>query len=669
MADEGTRRPSASSEGSTKPPSILTGASDEATAGTGYSARTPVHSPSVMSIKSLDSTVMQGNLEVSGYQRTSRTTAAKKVDASKEEAPEHSHLRDDQLPLPTPLDVSECPLFCCFYAEFDIRVGPKVCFQSPKHFMDQDMEIPIEKIHHILGEAFEGIRLGQGKPDIQPETLLSEASETSDDFLSIFDSCSEYIITGSELTGNLLNLSSHHMHVLTRPTILEDERYERNSLLFCVGFVLRRAGDPRLFRPILSKWAMTLRDMELETHYLSTRRTRPLLQSHLDRMLVSLNSASRECYLQLTNAHHLSLRLFHPPRSPPAPVPDHAVPVLLRRDWQFQMVSRTMALGCAQSFIVCSLASHWSQYDWDLAINWVICHVDGVRNARQISKIAEVDMEMVRACLRVLKHHGFVTLIDMFFFTNRYETLSSATQLLLQPDARLLTEAAAFCLRGNAPASHENSPSLNAGSPNDGGRSLLGGSFRLILPASMTTTTSNTDTVLQRVHRREDHSRVCLALGELYNACSRTESIGELWLAILSGQTLRQVGVNWKKLFSLIDHRRFTTFGVVHGILRRVHQYPLYQGELNELATGPSSTMLSNIGVPVFFGSDRFVRSNSTEGRYQRTVVLPRQVASLMDGQHCDDAIVCEMGKPLEDLVDLVGKEDVVSLYAASKAR
>jgi hypothetical protein len=40
-----------------------------------------------------------------------------------------------------------------------------------------------------------------------------------------------------------------------------------------------------------------------------------------------------------------------------------------------------------------------------------------------------------------------------------------------------------------------------------------------------------------------------------------------------------------------------------------------------------------------------------------------------MDGQHCDDAIVCEMGKPLEDLVDLVGKEDVVSLYAASKAR
>ena len=38
------------------------------------------------------------------------------------------------------------------------------------------------------------------------------------------------------------------------------------------------------------------------------------------------------------------------------------------------------------------------------------CHIDGVATARQISKMAEVDMEMVRACLRVLKHHGFVAL-------------------------------------------------------------------------------------------------------------------------------------------------------------------------------------------------------------------------------------------------------------------
>jgi nitrogen permease regulator 2-like protein len=46
---------------------------------------------------------------------------------------------------------------------------------------------------------------------------------------------------------------------LTRPTIISNERYERNSLLFSVGFVLRRETDIRPFRPILSKFALTLR--------------------------------------------------------------------------------------------------------------------------------------------------------------------------------------------------------------------------------------------------------------------------------------------------------------------------------------------------------------------------------------------------------------------------
>ena len=119
--------------------------------------------------------------------------------------------------------------------------------------------------------------------------------------------------------------------------------------------VLRRAGDPRLFRPILSKWALALRDLETETHYLSTLRTRRQLQSQLDRLLVSLNSAGRECFLHLTPAHVLTLRLFHPPRPPPEPVADHAVPVLLRRDWQFQMV-RGVSLCCPRDVLsVCVL--------------------------------------------------------------------------------------------------------------------------------------------------------------------------------------------------------------------------------------------------------------------------------------------------------------------------
>jgi hypothetical protein len=163
-----------------------------------------------------------------------------------------------------------------------------------------------------------------------------EASQ--DGSFSIFDSCSEYIITGNELSGNIVNLSTHHLHVLTRPTIISDERFERNSLFFCIGFVLRRTEDPRPFRPVLSKVALALRDMEIESHFLSSEKTRPQIQTFLEKMLVSLNSSQWECNIALDPANVLNVKLFHPPKLPAIPVPDYAVPVLLRRDWQVQTV-------------------------------------------------------------------------------------------------------------------------------------------------------------------------------------------------------------------------------------------------------------------------------------------------------------------------------------------
>ena len=323
----------------------------------------------------------------------------------------------------------------------------------------------------------------------------------------------------------------------------------------------------------------------------------------------------------------------------------------------------------------------YRQFEWDLAINWVICHIDGVTTAREIAKIAEVDMEMVRACLRVLKHHGFVALIDMFFFTNRYETVSSATHVLLQPENKLLTEAVAFCLRGqtNPSGSQENSPSFHAvGSPNDSSnRSLLGTSLRMTLATSAATSTS--DIIVQRVQRREDYFKVRTALAELYNACSRTENIGDLWLSILSGEKLQHVtSLDWRKMFSLIDHRRFATFGVVHGLLRRVHNFPMYRGS-NTGAPRSSPPIGLSLGgpheqqshvpppIPAFFGPDRFVRYTSNESRAERSILPAPNVAAMMDGNHCDDALACEFGKPVDELIELVGKDKVVSLYATPR--
>ena len=242
-------------------------------------------------------------------------------------------------------------------------------------------------------------------------------------FDSIFDSISEYIITGNDLADKMICLSTHNMHVLSRPTIIKDTRYERNSLLFSVGFVLRRVEDPRPFRHLLSKLAHTLRSMEVESRFLTDNRTRPQLRRILQGILVSLNSRRSECNLLLDKANVLNLKLFRPPREPAPPVPEYAVPVLLRPEWQMDM------------------------YDWDLTINWILPHIDGFKHARLISQSSEVDLDMVLACLRVLMHHGVLALVDVFRYENTYECTPRAASLLAGEQAELLDEAYSFVIK------------------------------------------------------------------------------------------------------------------------------------------------------------------------------------------------------------------------------
>ena len=282
------------------------------------------------------------------------------------------------LPLPRPREAANCPVFCCFYAEFDNQVGPTIVCQSPKNFMDLEIGVPIDRVHMILQQTFKelqefprGTRSGAGhenKKATSPEKATDQTEESrSEPKMSIFDSCSEYIITGNELSGNVIKLSAHEMHLLTNPTVILDNAYARNSLLFSVGFILRRSIDSRPFQPIISKWAKTMREMELESQYLSNPATRGNIQSLTEQLLVSLNSLSRECNLLISPAHVLHLKLFHPPRVPAFPVPDYAVPVLLVRDWrQCQLVS-TLAFALlvpddldetAHTFLSCSSSHH-----------------------------------------------------------------------------------------------------------------------------------------------------------------------------------------------------------------------------------------------------------------------------------------------------------------------
>lgn len=306
------------------------------------------------------------------------------------------------------------------------------------------------------------------------------------------------------------------------------------------------------------------------------------------------------------------------------------------------------------------------QTDWDLAILWVSRHVDGISNAQQISIRAEVDLEMVRACLRVLKHHGVVALVDMFFYSNRYECTS------VVPTAALLQEAASMVYKQPPTSTTNNngkttgtnkgdmSPEFQACSPFGSfssqirrpvGRSSSDGTARDGSPhgppriqlyhqqQQHPTHYNNNETMImssslpsQQPMKPDQRQMVQDAMAEFFASCRRDLTVGELWLQLLqNGKNQQQV--QWKRMFRRIDHRRLITFGLVHGWIRRIHCYPRL------------------VGAP-------------TGLQKKKNNLLVERAAALLDGTHCDDAIVSTLDISLRDVYNLFPGQRIVEVLA-----
>jgi len=191
------------------------------------------------------------------------------------------------------------------------------------------------------------------------------------------------------------------------------------------------------------------------------------------------------------------------------------------------------------------------------------------------------------------------------------------------------------------------------------GRDLYPSSFRLASAAS------NASHDIPTPPRRHSPD-LAVAVAELYSACNRNVSIGDMWINLLSGRTRTNRSVNWKKMFQRIDHRRFTSFGLVHGLLRRVHNYPL-------LVDRPAlSEIEKNLLRATEIEQHHLTRERS-RGASQRFHQQPNPIddrkatlmaSSLMDGMHCDDEIVCKVGRPLTEVFDLLPKQHIVCTYA-----
>ncbi len=168
----------------------------------------------------------------------------------------------------------------------------------------------------------------------------------------------------------------------------------------------------------------------MESQFISNPRSKESLDSMLGKIFEGLNQRG-ECILSVDSANAINLKVF-PDAIAPIPVLDHQVPIIIReldgtvaesnviispQHPQRDPIS-TPRLRPLKCFICAVLVGVWFTVnvtsDWDLGLQECMPFIDGRRHIKRIAREANMDVEIVRNCVRQLIYYRCVQLIDIF---------------------------------------------------------------------------------------------------------------------------------------------------------------------------------------------------------------------------------------------------------------
>ncbi|XP_018330250.1 GATOR complex protein NPRL2 isoform X2 [Agrilus planipennis] len=273
-----------------------------------------------------------------------------------------------------------------------------------------------------------------------------------DNYISkeLFDSVSVYIITKAELLRSTITVSSRTVH----------------------------------YEPVVMKLSDYLVAMEIESNFLSEGSSSTKLTPILKQVLEDLNNKGECALTEGPTATHLKVVKL---RSNPTPVADHQVPIFIK-----------------------SLPTQ----QWDLTTQQVAPFIDGFNHIARIASLADVENNLVKACVQNLVYYGAVALIPLFQYGNVYCTA---------PKLKMLTQ----------------------------------------------------DVNLQ--------NRCLNFVARTYRQLPNLKDVFRMYAAMTRGTTIKDLCIRFNPASLKINERKLVQFGVLEGLIRRVHKYPVYLGESLEL--------------------------------------------------------------------------------------
>jgi nitrogen permease regulator 2-like protein len=458
-----------------------------------------------------------------------------------------------------------------------------------------------------------------------------------------FPSISSFIIPRQTFCDLPLTLLRYPYRILSHPICLTSPSYPRNEFIFSFSIVLHHRTPFSPYLSVVTKLAHLFQHLEETYHFLSNDVSLPdtgQIFALCEILLEDLNNYS-EAMIPIDDANTLNIKLF-PTYPPPPSISPHQVPLALVN------------------------LSALKDDNWDLTMLRILPFVDGVSSVRRIARKADADYKLVRKAIAHLVYYGCVMLIDVFSFGACYAPTEIIATFVV--DGEMQREGRSYVLTAEARAAIL---SVSANSNETKGLGLVGNS---VLGASLGSLRST------GAGGGGGPTISPTELAAKVSAYLDGSGLAELYLSLRQGQSLRNWCIEHADLVSsgVLDVRRFINFGIVKGLLYRVHKYAIASGRstgnIRERGApeGDNEEEVGGSGVGASSGS--FGGTGSTGGgrqhagsgstldgggggggtgnmKSQKDIEDNLELAKYLDGLHCFDEICTELGIAEKDLL------------------
>ncbi|KAI1827107.1 nitrogen permease regulator 2-domain-containing protein [Xylaria intraflava] len=362
-----------------------------------------------------------------------------------------------------------------------------------------------------------------------------------------FDVVQEYIIPRKAFFNRfiMVNTPDGKHSILSFPVSIPHERYHRNEFIFNFGLVIESDVDQIPYERLVRRFAVSFAEMERQNGYLSSEGQvddgRRPIASLLEIVKEDLNNYG-ECMIPVDEANTINMKLF-PYHAPPPPVHGWHVPVPKMK--LSEVVDST----------------------WDLTLQRIIPHVDGVNDVRRIAWLADVSLSLTQCALQHLSYYDTILLLDMFFFGSCYAPRPGIHDFVAN-HANIIDECAAYVSISPLGSTRSN-------------ENMTGSTASLSVPSA-------TPSIHAHSPQRQT-STASPAPPPASTSISHYQLIKLMTTFCVGRSVMEWVRLHQESGLDVLRHvdvRRLVQFGVVKGLLYRVHKYAVSKQYLALLATG-----------------------------------------------------------------------------------